>query len=50
LHSPFYDKKGNQMDISKMKYCHLKQLDDYNEGHYLAFREKLVEVVRINLQ
>ena len=41
MYSPFYDKKGNPMDISKIKYCHLEQLKDCEEGHHLEFKEKL---------
>lgn len=41
MYSPFYDKKGNPMDISKIKYCHLEQLVDCEEGHHLEFKEKL---------
>lgn len=29
------------MDISKIKYCHLEQLLDCEEGHHLEFKEKL---------
>lgn len=41
MYSPFYYKKGNPMDISKIKYCHLEQLADCEEGHHLEFKEKL---------
>ena len=41
MYSPFYDKKGNPMDISRIKYCHLEQLVECEEGHHLEFKEKL---------
>lgn len=41
MYSPFYDRQGNPLEISKVKYCHLEKLKDCEEGHHLEFKQKL---------
>ncbi len=35
------DKKGNPLTISKVKYAHLSQLQDCDEGHHLEYKKLL---------
>ena len=41
MYSPFMDKKGNPLTISKVKYTHLSQLHDCDEGHHLEYKKLL---------
>jgi hypothetical protein len=41
LYSPFYDAKGKPLNIFKVKYDHLEQLKDCDEGHHLEFKQLL---------
>lgn len=41
MYSPFYDKQGNPLDISQIKFTHLQQLVDCEEGHHLEYKLKL---------
>jgi len=41
VYSPFYDKQGTPLDISQIKYTHLQQLVDCEEGHHLEYKLKL---------
>ena len=49
MYSPFYDKKGKPLDINKIRYSHLIQLKERDEGHHLEFKEKLEENGRHHL-
>ena len=41
MYSPFIDEKGNVLTISKLKYSHLTQLKDCDEGHHLEYKKLL---------
>ena len=41
MYSPFIDEKGNALTISKLKYSHLVQLRDCDEGHHLEYKKLL---------
>ncbi len=41
MYSPFLDSKGNSLKISNIRYNHLSQLQDCEEGHQLEFKCKL---------
>jgi len=38
MYSPFFDIKGKPLQIEKVKYSHLTQLKDCDEGHHLEFK------------
>lgn len=38
MYSPFFDKKGQPLSIEKIKYHHLSQLVDCDEGHHLEYK------------
>lgn len=38
MYSPFLDKKGNPLSIDRIKYAHLKQLADCDEGHHVEYK------------
>lgn len=41
MYSPFYDQKGKALTINQLKYHHLEQLMDCDEGHHLEFKKLL---------
>lgn len=41
MYSPFIDKKGHPIFINKLKYDHLSQLIDCDEGHHLEYKKLL---------
>ena len=41
MYSPFIDEKGNTLPISKLKYSHLMQLKECDEGHHLEYKKLL---------
>lgn len=41
MYSPFIDNKGNPISINKLKYTHLSQLVDCDEGHHLEYKKIL---------
>ena len=38
MYSPFLDKKGRPLPIEKIKYQHLEQLADCDEGHHVEYK------------
>lgn len=38
MYSPFFDNKGHPLPIEKIKYCHLSQLADCDEGHHVEYK------------
>ena len=36
MYSPFFDKKGQPLSIDKIKYGHLSQLVECDEGHQIG--------------
>lgn len=38
MYSPFFDKKGQPLSIEKIKYSHLSQLVDCDEGHHVEYK------------
>lgn len=38
MYSPFFDKKGQPLSIEKIKYHHLSQLVDCDEGHHVEYK------------
>lgn len=38
MYSPFFDKKGRPLSIDKLKYKHLSQLIDCDEGHHVEYK------------
>lgn len=38
MYSPFFDKKGRPLSIDKIKYRHLSQLVDCDEGHHVEYK------------
>lgn len=38
MYSPFFDKKGQTLSIDKIKYGHLSQLVDCDEGHHVEYK------------
>ena len=38
MYSPFFDSNGKPLTIGKLKYEHLSQLVDCDEGHHLEFK------------
>lgn len=38
MYSPFFDSKGNPLSIERIKYHHLEQLADCDEGHHLEYK------------
>ena len=38
MYSPFFDSYGKPLTIEKIKYEHLSQLVDCDEGHHLEFK------------
>lgn len=40
-YSPFVDKKGNPLPINSIRRCHLKQIQDMEEGHHIEFKKFL---------
>lgn len=41
MYSPFFDKSGKPLSLGKVKYCHLEQLKDCDEGHHLEYKSLL---------
>lgn len=41
MYSPFLDRNGNTLTIQKVRYAHLSQLTDCEEGHHLEFKRIL---------
>ena len=41
MYSPFFDKQGRPLVITKVLYNHLEQLKQCEEGHFLEFKSKL---------
>ena len=40
-YSPFFDKKGKALNIERLKYNHLSQLIECDEGHHLEYKLNL---------
>lgn len=38
MYSPFLDNKGRPLTIEKVKYCHLSQLAECDEGHHIEYK------------
>lgn len=38
MYSHFFDKKGQPLSIDKIKYGHLSQLVDCDEGHHVEYK------------
>lgn len=38
MYSPFFDNKGNALSIERIKYHHLEQLTDCDEGHHVEYK------------
>lgn len=49
MYSPFFDSKGNALTIDKLKYGHLEQLLDCDEGHHLEYKLLLKDDERAQL-
>ncbi len=49
MYSPFIDNKGNPISINKLKYTHLSQLVDCDEGHHLEFKKHLEDGGKVHL-
>ena len=41
MYSPFFDKKGKALNIERLKYIHLSQLIECDEGHHLEYKLNL---------
>ena len=41
MYSPFYDRKGNPIAIGKVRFIHLSQLKECEEGHHIEYKLKL---------
>lgn len=49
MYSPFSDKKGRTLPIEKIKYQHLEQLADCDEGHHVEYKLLLEDGGRAQL-
>lgn len=49
MYSPFFDKKGQTLSIDKIKYGHLSQLVDCDEGHHVEYKLLLEDGGRAQL-
>lgn len=41
MYSPFFDTKGKPIEINKVKYEHIKQLKEIDEGHHIEYKRLL---------
>lgn len=49
MYSPFVDSKGNPVYINRLRYSHLSQLVDCDEGHHLEYKRLLDDNVKAQL-
>ena len=49
MYSPFFDKKGQPLSIDKIKYGHLSQLVECDEGHHVEYKLLLEDGGRAQL-
>ncbi|MBR2388508.1 MAG: ATP-binding protein [Clostridia bacterium] len=49
MYSPFINKKGNPVTITQLKYSHLEQLKECDEGHHLEYKKILEDGGRAQL-
>lgn len=38
MYSPFFDRNGNQLDLSQLRFSHLTQLQDIDEGYKIEYK------------
>ncbi|MPM47711.1 hypothetical protein SDC9_94425 [bioreactor metagenome] len=46
VYSPFSDKKGNSLDITKIRFAHLEQLKEVDEGYKVEYKSSFDKAVK----
>ena len=46
MYSPFLDRKGNQLNLSQLRFSHLSQLKDIDEGYKIEYKSTFDDSVK----
>lgn len=46
MYSPFLDRKGNQLNLSQLRFSHLSQLKDIDEGYKIEYKSAFDDSVK----
>lgn len=49
MYSPFLDRKGNQIDLPKLRFSHLAQLKEIDEGYKIEYKSNFDDSVKKKL-